>query len=79
MEKIGDMKHNYGDYFITEPINYDEELKRLSGADYDLSCSLFSMILREDHFNNAAFAKRRETEDVLSIFDQMLLLLSCNK
>lgn len=79
LEKIGNMKYNYGDYLITEPINYDEELKRLPGADYDLCCALFSMILREAHFNNGAFAKRNEAGEILSILDRMLLLLSDNK
>lgn len=79
LEKIGDMKYNYGDYLITEPVNYGEGLRRLPGADYNLCCALFSMILREDHFNNGTFAKRRETGEVLSILDQMLLLLSGNK
>lgn len=79
LEKIGDMKYNYGDYLITEPVNYGEELRRLPGADYNLCCALFSMIPREDHFNNGTFAKRRETGEVLSILDQMLLLLSGNK
>ena len=77
LEKIGDMK--YGDYLITEPVNYGEELKRLPGADYDLCCALFSMIIREDHFNSGAFAKRNEAEVVLSILDRMLILLSDNK
>ena len=79
LEKIGDMKYNYGDYLITEPVNYGEELKRSPGADYDLCCALFSMILREDHFNSGAFAKRNEAEVVLSVLDRMLLLLSNNK
>lgn len=79
LEKIGDMKYNYGDYLITEPLNYDEELKRLPGADYDLCCALFSMILREDYFNSGAFAKRNEAGEVLSVLDRMLLLLSNNK
>lgn len=79
LEKIGDMKYNYGDYLITEPVNYDEELKRLPVADYDLCCALFSMVLRKDHFNNGTFAKRRAAEEILSILDRMLLLLSDNK
>ena len=79
LEKIGDIKYNYGDYLITEPVNYDEELKRLPGADYDLCCALFSMILREDYFNSGAFVKRNDTGEVLSVLDRMLLLLSDNK
>ena len=29
LEKMGDMKYNYGDYLITEPIDCDMELTRL--------------------------------------------------
>ena len=32
---MGDMKLNYRDYMITEPINCSEELKRVFNADYD--------------------------------------------
>ena len=77
LEKIGDIKYNYVDYLITEPINYDEELKRFPEADYDLCCALLSMILREDQFNN--FAKRNKSGEVCSLLDKMLLLLSDNK
>ena len=38
LEQIGDIKRNYGDYLITEPINCEEELKRLENADYEI-CS----------------------------------------
>ena len=34
----------------TEPINCNEELKRLESADYDLCSALLTMLLREDHF-----------------------------
>ena len=33
LETMGDLKNNYGDYMITEPIDCNEELKRVSGAD----------------------------------------------
>ena len=32
---------------ITEPIDCDEELERISGADYELSTALLTMLLRE--------------------------------
>ena len=35
LEKIGDMKFNYGDYMITEPIDCSKELERLPEADYN--------------------------------------------
>ena len=37
---MGDMKLNYRDYMITEPINCSEELKRVFNADYAL-CGSF--------------------------------------
>lgn len=78
LKKIGDMKYNYSDYLITEPANYDEELKRLPAADYDLCCALFSMILQEEHFNNDYCAKHSERKKVLPFLDRMLMLLSDN-
>lgn len=50
LENLGDLKINYGDYMITEPIDCNEELKRISGADYELCTALLTMLLREDHF-----------------------------
>lgn len=47
---MGDMKLNYRDYMITEPINCSEELKRVFNADYDLCAALLTMVLREDQF-----------------------------
>ena len=32
LEDLGDLKTNYGDYMITEPIDCNEELKRISGV-----------------------------------------------
>lgn len=50
LEEIGDLKTNYWDYMTTEPVNCNEELKRLECADYDLCSALLTMLLREDHF-----------------------------
>ena len=33
LRQMGDLKANYGDYLITEPINCDEVLKRVPEAD----------------------------------------------
>ena len=55
LENTGDMKYNYGDYLITEPIDCDMELARLKDADYELCCVLLTMLLREDHFSNGSF------------------------
>ena len=76
MENIGDMKYNYGDYMITEPIDCHEELKRLPEADYDLCCALLTMLLREDHFCNSSFERRYRAGDVQPILDRMIALLA---
>ena len=57
-EKLGDLRVNYGDYMTTEPINCDEELKRLSEADYELCTALLTMLLSENHFSNGSFGRR---------------------
>ena len=76
MENIGDMKYNYGDYMITEPIDCREELKRLPEADYDLCCALLTMLLREDYFCNGCFERRHRAGDVQPILDRMIALLA---
>ena len=70
------MKYNYGDYMITEPIDCQEELKRLPEADYDLCCALLTMLLREDHFCNGSFERRYKAGEVKLILDRMLALLA---
>lgn len=37
------------------------------------------MILREDYFNSAAFAKRNEAGEVLSVLNRMLLYTIINE
>ena len=61
---MGDMKLNYRDYMITEPINCSEELKRFFNADYDLCAALLTMVLREDHFSNGSFQKKISMGDL---------------
>ena len=76
LENIEDMKYNYGDYMIAEPIDCQEELKRLPEADYDLCCALLTMLLREDHFCNGSFERRYNAGEVKLILDRMLALLA---
>ena len=76
LENIEDMKYNYGDYMITEPIDCQEELKRLPEADYDLCCALLTMLLREDHFCNGSFERRYKAGEVKLILDRMIALLA---
>ena len=73
---MGDMKLNYRDYMITEPINCSEELKRVFNADYDLCAALLTMVLREDHFSNGSFKRRFAAGQVLPILKRMMDVLS---
>ena len=75
LENIGDIKYNYGDYMITEPIDCNKELERLPEADYDLCCALLTMLLREDHFCNGSFERRYKAGEVQPILDRMITLL----
>ena len=75
LEKLGDMKYNYWDYMTTEPINCNEELKRLPTADYELCTALLTMLLREDHFCNGAFERRFEAGEVTPILERMVEVL----
>lgn len=79
LEKMGDMKYNYGDYLITEPIDCDMELARLKDADYELCCVLLTMLLREDHFSNGSFENRYRAGQVKPIVEKMIMLLSSGK
>lgn len=79
LERVGSIKHYYGDYMITEPINCDEELKRVPTANYDLCCALLTMLFREDHFAQyGCFDQRYENGDVQTIIDRMVDLLANN-
>ena len=62
-------------YMTTEPINCNEELKRLESADYDLCSALLTMLLREDHFCNGSFDQRVESGQVECIVQRMIKLL----
>lgn len=76
LEKMGDIKYNYGDYLITEPIDCDMELGRLKFADYELCCVLLTMLLREDHFSNGSFESRYRAGQVKPIVEKMITLLT---
>ena len=75
LERMGDLKKNYWDYMLTEPINCDIELKRLPMADYDLCAALLTMLLREDHFSNGTLRERYEVGQVDAILRRMISLL----
>ena len=76
LKTMGDLKTNYGDYMITEPIDCNEELKRISGADYELCTALLTMLLREDHFSNGSFDRRFADGQVLPGLVRMKDVLS---
>ena len=76
LKAMGDLKNNYGDYMITEPIDCDEELERISGADYELCTALLTMLLREDHFSNGSFERRFAEGQVLPVLVRMKDVLS---
>ena len=74
-EKMGDIKYNYRDYMITEPIDVNEELKRVENANYDLCAALLTMMLREDHFSNGSFEKRVKLGQVNAVLERMIKVL----
>ena len=76
LKTMGDLKTNYGDYMITEPIDCNEELKRVPGADYELCTALLTMLLREDHFSNGSFDQRFADGQVLPVLMRMKDVLS---
>ncbi len=75
LEEMGDLKTSYRDYMVTEPIDADAELNRLSDADYDLCAALLTMLLREDYFSNGAFEERYCNGEVTPIVEKMISLL----
>ncbi len=75
LENIGDLKGNYFDYMITKPVNCNEELKRVSDADYELCTALLTMLLREDHFSNGSFIRRAQAGEVRTVLERMINVL----
>ena len=80
LEKCDAIKFDYHKYMKTSPINCDEELLRLSSADYDLCCALITMLLREDHFSEGSFVRRLhlgQVEPIIKRIIDFLLKDSC--
>ena len=75
LEEIEDYKSNYKDYMTTAPINVDDELRRLSDADYELCTALLTMLLREDYFDNGSFEERYSNGQVTPVIERMIKLL----
>ena len=63
--------YNYGSYLVTEPINVDEELRRVMDADFDLCRALLTLLFREDYFDNGSFDARVERGDVKLVVERM--------
>ena len=76
LKTMGDLKNNYADYMITEPLDCNEELKRIPSADYELCTALLTMLLREDHFSNGSFDRRFADGQVLLVLMRMKDVLS---
>ena len=72
LEQLGDLKVNYSDYMVTEPINCNEELQRVPTADYELCTALLTALLREDQFSNGSFARRKQAGQVDSLLERMV-------
>ena len=76
LEQISGLKRQYYDYMITEPVNVDEELKRIETADFDLCGAFLTLLLREDHLAQyGCFERRCEKGDVQKIVDRMIYVL----
>ena len=71
LESLDMLVYNYGSYMITEPLNVDEELRRVFDADFDLCRALLTLLFREDHFNNGSFDTRVARGDVKLIVERM--------
>lgn len=75
LEKCEVLKINYNEYMTTAPIDCDEELRRLSTANYDLCCALLTMLIREDHFSNGSFERRQRKGQVKPIIERIINFL----
>lgn len=71
LQNVDMIVYDYGSYLVTEPINVDEELRRVFDADFDLCRALLTMLFREDHFDNGSFDYRVERGDVKLIVERM--------
>ena len=69
------LKNNYVDYMITEPVNVDEELKRLPNTDFDLCAALMTMLMREDYFSNGSFRRRVAKGQVTQVIEKLISML----
>ena len=79
-EQTDAIKYNYNEYMTTGPINCDQELKRLDGADYDLCCALMTMLLRENRFaGRGCFERRYKNGDVQKIINRITEILKEEK
>ena len=80
LENLEMIVYDYGSYLVTEPINVDEELRRVFDADFDLCRALLTMLFREDHFAQyGCFDNRYANGDVKPIISRMVELLKENE
>ena len=75
LENLDVIMYDYVSYMVTEPLNVDEEVRRIIDADFDLCRALLTLLFREDHFVNGSFDTRVERGDVKLIVERMRDLL----
>ena len=75
LDEAGLIAYDYGSYMVTEPLNVDEEVRRIIDADFDLCRALLTLLFREDNFVNGSFDTRVERGDVKLIVERMRDLL----
>lgn len=75
LKELRAFKVEYMNFMTTNPVNVDVELTRVATADYDLCAAIVMLLLREDHFSEGAFARRRESGQFAEVINRMIYLL----
>ena len=76
LEDMNDIKYNYGDYFLTEDFDFDEELARVPTANYELCTAILTMFLAEDRFCEGFFDDCLKDGHVKLVLERMLEVLA---
>lgn len=71
LNTMGDLKSNYNDYMITEPLDCKQELERIPGADYELCTAMLTMVLDNDFLSDRSPDKRVMEHQVVPILERM--------
>lgn len=59
---------------ITEPVDFQKELNRVSEADYDVCCALLTMIVQKKENQDELFESYVYNSDVIRILNRMIKL-----